>query len=217
MRNPKSFRAVVHVFCEGATEYNYFEEYRKSSHLKISLKMIDVKGGGYQKMVDGLSKSLPIGIMARVVLVDLDRYFTAPGERAAFKRLVQYIQNENKKNLPTFLIVSNPDFDDFILLHDAQYHFTNKAEILKRHKYLSIGDLKNDKTVYQKFNKSPCSLANAINALSDKGLITNAFVFRKKDFSLSNSLKIDWSKEGVQTSNIKDFFNLINDLVSAII
>lgn len=40
------------VFCEGDTEYNYIDEMRRQKRLSISLKLVNMKGGGYSDFLE---------------------------------------------------------------------------------------------------------------------------------------------------------------------
>lgn len=204
---------IVHVFCEGDTEYHYFDLYKQMTHLGFSLKPVDVHGGGYSNMLDKIKKSSPFGILARVVLLDFDRYLSISSEKIVFDKLVEYMNNQNKKGMPFFFIVSNPDFDDFVLLHDMNYNFNNKQTVLNTNGYQTINDLKGDKNVYKNFNKGNKKYQNALTGFNPRHVVDNDFKYDKTKIVFRNHIITNMSNQNIRTSNIIDLFRVIACLV----
>ena len=46
-RKKRLVEKVFKVFCEGDTEYNYFEYIRKNKKVSLAIRPINMKGGGY--------------------------------------------------------------------------------------------------------------------------------------------------------------------------
>ena len=46
-RKKRLVKKVFKVFCEGDTEYNYFEYIRKNKKVSLAIRPINMKGGGY--------------------------------------------------------------------------------------------------------------------------------------------------------------------------
>ena len=212
MPNKKQLSKVVHVFCEGDTEYHYFNVLKRIEHLGFSLKPVDVCGGGYSKMLDAIKKSSPFGVLARVVLLDFDRYVSIISERAVFDEIVNYINSQNKKGIATFFIVSNPDFDDFVLLHDLKYSFSNKTTILKNNGYKSINELKADDNVFLKFNSDPKNYNNALNRINPRHILDNIFKYDKTNVLFKNTILVNINNQSIKSSNVIDLFEIINCL-----
>ena len=49
-RPQRSLRKIFTIYCEGDTEYHYINHMRKNQGVELSLKPINMKGGGYLKM-----------------------------------------------------------------------------------------------------------------------------------------------------------------------
>ena len=43
---------VFKIFCEGDTEYNYFEYIRKNKKVSLAIRSINMKGGGYASFLE---------------------------------------------------------------------------------------------------------------------------------------------------------------------
>ncbi len=100
------------VFCEGDTEYNYIDKMRKRQDVQISLKPINMHGGGYANFLKKIKTESQSNCLAKFIIVDADRLMKHYEEKDSFLRLADYCRLQNKKgNIPHFLIVNNPDFE----------------------------------------------------------------------------------------------------------
>jgi hypothetical protein len=122
----KTRKNNISVVCEGETEYNYLIGLKKRTSAILKIKPVDAHGGGYKKILNEIKKISPIGVVARFALIDFDRYISVNKEDEYFEQLLSYCRNECKKNNPTFLVVSNPNFDYFVLKHDKKYRGQDK-------------------------------------------------------------------------------------------
>lgn len=206
-------RARLHkpliIFCEGQTEFHYMDGYRKHHRFSFAIKMVDVKGGGYKKMRMKIIQSFADGVLARVVLLDLDRYHRDVAEQEELKRIIQLIHNQNKRGSPVLLVLSNPDFDDFIFLHDPAFSTLSKEKFIKAVGYSSVNELKADENLFETFNRTPRSMEVALTRLNPNCVAKNAFAYKPREFLLTNVLEIQWSNSRCRTSNIGDLFRLI--------
>lgn len=202
------------VFCEGQTEFNYYNHYKNNKKFSFKFKPVDVTGGGYRNMLDSIKKSGNQGIMAKVVLLDLDRFLSIHSEQFVFKELCDYINSQNVKGSPVILIMSNPDFDEFILLHNVNYS-GNRKLFLPTIGYNDISDLKSDENVYNKFNKgNNPNVQNALRRLNLNSFVRNEISYIKTKFNLRNKLNINFNNTIVKTSNVNDLYDLINTLIA---
>lgn len=213
--NKIALKKTLLVLCEGQTEYNYYNSYRKNKSFSFSFKPVDVAGGGYAKMLKEIKQSSPHGVVARFVLLDLDRYFMHSSEQQVLNQIVAYIQVQNKNGNPIFLVLSNPDFDEFVLLHDKLYS-GNKNSYLPSVGYQSISDLKADSKVYEKFNNKATGRSDtiALRRLNQATAVKNIFTFTKSNFALNNKLNTFPNNFVVRTSNIADLYDVIDKLTS---
>lgn len=74
----KSFK----IFCEGDTEFNYFEYIRKNKKASLAIKPVNMKGGGYANFLNRLKEDANSNCLAKFIIIDGDRAEKIPGERA---------------------------------------------------------------------------------------------------------------------------------------
>lgn len=211
--NKLTLKKTLLVLCEGQTEYNYYDHYRKNKSFSFSFRPVDVAGGGYTKMLKAIKQSSPQGVIARFILLDMDRYFSHQDEQQVLGQIISYIQIQNKNGNPIFLVLSNPDFDEFVLLHDRLYT-GNKNTYLPTVNYQSINDLKSDEKVYEKFNTKGRSYQIALQRLNPATPVKNAFTFTKANYSINNTLSIFPNNFVVRTSNISDLYSVVDKIIS---
>ena len=63
------------VFCEGDTEYNYFEYIRKNKKVSLAIRPINMKGGGYANFLDQIKGDANSNCLAKFIVIDGDRAF----------------------------------------------------------------------------------------------------------------------------------------------
>ena len=143
----------ITIVCEGLTETNYLCGLKKIAKSKLNIITHDAHGGGYTSVLKKLKQTSAFGCVARYVVVDFDRFIQIPGERAKFYDILDYCKSECKKGNPTFLIVSNPDFDHFVLSHDGRFSNQDKENFLKiNYGYKTKEQFKSDSDIFYKFN-----------------------------------------------------------------
>jgi len=107
------------VFCEGDTEYNYIDKMRCKQGVHISIHPINMGGGGYSSFLHSVKSESMTNCLAKFIIIDADRMKNHPGEIPKFKELSEYCKIQNqKKSVPIFLILDNPDFEFIACLHD---------------------------------------------------------------------------------------------------
>ena len=199
------------LLCEGDTEQHYYNGLRQNKTLKVTIKPINVGGGGYKEMLKAIKENSGFGYFARIVVLDLDRYHTITTEKAEFTNIIQYVGSQNRRQLPVLLIASNPDFDEFVLLHDATYN--GNRSMLNSMGYKSIDELKADEFVYQKFNNGKNrDVSNALTKFNTNRPLFNDFKLTNKATTLINSLIVNGACFHIKTSNIEDFYRLLEKL-----
>lgn len=120
------------VFCEGDTEYNYIDKMRKNQGVFISLKPINMHGGGYANFLTQIKKESKTNCLAKFIIVDADRLKKHPGEKEGFLKLVEYCRLQNNKGVvPHFLIVNNPDFEYVACLHVPGYNSQDVTKFIQ--------------------------------------------------------------------------------------
>ena len=139
------------VFCEGDTEYNYIDKMRKCRDVQISLKPINMRGGGYANFLKKIKTESQMNCLAKFIIVDADRLLKHYEERNSFQQLTDYCRLQNKKGtVPHFLIVNNPDFEYAACLHVPEYRGQEVTRFLQTLLgFQSLEDFKKNKEVYE--------------------------------------------------------------------
>ncbi len=207
-----SKRNNITIVCEGDTEYNYLTGLKKEVKSTLNIIPCNADGGDYPNVLKKLKETSATGTVARFVLVDFDRFINVLNEDKNFYKLLEYCKNEQTKGNPTFLVVSNPDFDRFVLKHNVKYKNQDKYTFLKEnYNYKSVAEFKKDVDVFKKFNKNEgkyLEVASKMN--SNEYLVSNLFVFNSKKFTFQNmSIVFEKNNDIYKVSNILDLFKIL--------
>lgn len=202
------------VFCEGDTEYNYIDKMRKNQGVLISLKPINMHGGGYANFLTRIKKESKTNCLAKFIIVDADRLKTHPGEKQGFLGLVEYCRLQNNKGVvPHFLIVNNPDFEYIACMHVPEYIGQDVARFIQVNLgFQSLEQFKNHSQVYDVLNDGKRSykvLLKRIYSRKEK-FVQNTYSIKKKSFEISiNKTDVVWDFVDMRGSNIDEFFDII--------
>lgn len=105
---------------------------RKNQDVHISLKPINMHGGGYMNFLNKIKTESQTNCLAKFIIVDADRLKKHHKEKENFNKLVEYCRLQNKKGtVPHFLIVNNPDFEYAACLHVPEYKGQDVNGIIK--------------------------------------------------------------------------------------
>ena len=69
-RKPRTTKKNFKVFCEGDTEYNYIDEMRRQKKLSISLKPVNMRGGGYSNFLEQIKTDGTTNCLAKFIIVE---------------------------------------------------------------------------------------------------------------------------------------------------
>lgn len=202
------------VFCEGDTEYNYIDKMRKKQGVELVLKPINMGGGGYANFLRVIKKEPQSNCLAKFIIVDADKLIKEPGEVPKFKELLNYcIQQNQKGNVPHFLIVNNPDFEYVACLHSSEYRNQEIHKfLLDTFGYKDIWALKSNENIYELLNKDRLSYQILLDAVRGKAkLIHNEYDIKKRTFEITIKKTIyDADMSSKRGSNIEEFFDVID-------
>lgn len=201
------------VFCEGDTEHNYIDEMRRLKKLSITLKPVNMRGGGYSNFLEQIKTDSGTNCLAKFIIIDGDRAVADAGERKNLRELLDYCILQNKSGrIPHFLIVDYPDFEYIACLHTPNYKDQNVAQyIVKEMGYKSIDEFKSDKKIYNVLNTNGSSHDLMLSLLRKENcFIINEFSVDQKLYEIKISTTYDWDKLGRKGSNINEFFKVIN-------
>ena len=201
------------MFCEGDTEYNYIEKMRKHQNVHISLKPINMHGGGYSNFLDKIKTESQTNCLAKFIIVDADRLIKHHEETDGFEKLLNYckLQNE-KKTTPHFLIIKNPDFEYIACLHSPEYKGQETTRFLQTFfGFKTLEDFKKCPEVYTRLNCGDSSYNVMIQKISNRNkFIQNKYSVKKKNFEINiDRTDIDKDMLNQKCSNIEEFFNII--------
>lgn len=205
------------VFCEGDTEYNYIDEMRKQKKLSITLKPVNMKGGGYSNFLETVKTDGTANCLAKFIIIDGDRAVLESGEKRNLRELLDYciLQNQSGRT-PHFLIVNYPNFEYIACLHTPKYKGQNISQyIINELGYKSVDEYKADQKVYHVLNTNKNSYSLMLSLLRKEDcFVINKYSINKKHFEIKISTIYDWEKLGRKASNINEFFEVINSFIT---
>lgn len=202
------------VFCEGDTEYHYIEKMRKNQGVELVLKPINMHGGGYSSFLKYIKKEAQSNYLAKFIIIDADRIKTVLGEKESFVKLLEYCRLQNdKENVPHFIIANNPDFEYVACLHDANYKGQDRKSFVERFwEFDSIDDFKGEEDIYEYLNSGGRSYQIMLDAIRGKEkLIHNHYEIKKKNFDIIiKSTIFNADAMDRKSTNIEEFFDVID-------
>lgn len=210
----RSNKYVFKVFCEGDTEYNYYDLFNKKNKLNLALRPYNMDGGGYAGFLREIKKDGSLNSIAKFIIIDGDRAFAEEGEKKKLIELIEYcIQKNDSGKIPYILIINYPDFEYLACLHSSRYkNQDSKQFILSEYNYKSLDDYKADKKVFDKLNSRGNSYQNMLNKVSDQfSVITNTIDIKKSKFFVKVKTERQLDNFGKKGSNIKDLFYVLRE------
>lgn len=212
-RKTRTTQKNFKVFCEGDTEYHYIDEMRRQKKLSITLKLVNMKGGGYRNFLDQVKTDGTANCLAKFIIIDGDRALVEKGEKKNLLELVNYciLQNQSGR-IPHFLIVNYPDFEYIACLHTPKYKGQNVAQyLIKELGYKSIDEFKANQNIYHVLNTNVNSSALMLSSLKKENcFIINNYAISKKLYEIKATTVYDLEKLGNRGSNINEFFEIID-------
>lgn len=205
-------KKVFKIFCEGDTEYNYFEEFRKDKKLSLKLEPIDMEGGGYTNFLSELRKDGNSNCLAKFIIIDGDRAQSDSTEQENLIKLIDYckIQNDSKR-IPHILIINYPDFEYVACLHSGNYKgMDTKSFIKAEYKYKNVDQFKADKNVYYFLNSNGRCYKIMLDSINKKtAVINNKINITKKSYEITVALSHNMDNLGIKGCNIDDLFSTL--------
>lgn len=202
------------VFCEGDTEYNYIDKMRKNQGVLISLKPINMHGGGYANFLTQIKKESKTNCLAKFIIVDADRLKKHSGEKEGFLKLVEYCRLQNNKGVvPHFLIVNNPDFEYVACLHVPEYSSQDVTKFIQTGlNFTTLEQFKKNTQVYELLNIGERSYKIMVERIQGKEkFVKNIYSVRKRNFEISISkTDVIWDLADKRGSNMEEFFDVID-------
>lgn len=213
-RKRRDLRKRFVVFCEGETEFNYVNGMRLKQGVEISLKVINMQGGGYTSFLNCIKTQANNNCLAKFIIIDCDRIKTNTGEEAKLKEILEYCRRQNNNGkIPFFLILNNPDFEYVACLHIPGYKGQDARKYIEN--VLGFKDIENfkaKKDIYEYLNsyKNSYSYKEMLSRLKEK-IVENTYAISKNKLEIRiESTKADWNNVSKQGSNINEFFEVID-------
>ena len=212
-RRKRQIEKVFKVFCEGDTEYNYFEYIRKNKKISLAIKPVNMKGGGYSNFLSRIQEDANSNCLAKFIIIDADRALSVQGEDKELKKIIDYclVQNESKR-IPHILILDFPDFEYVACLHIFSYKNQEAQQFIKKELgYSDIDDFKADEKVYKVLTESgKGSIEQLLSKINSKTkIINNEFTYHKSKYEVSVRMKYDLDKLGLRGTNFSDFYDVL--------
>lgn len=209
----KSFK----VFCEGDTEYNYFEYIRKNRKVSLALRPVNMKGGGYANFLAKIREDANSNCLAKFIVIDGDRAEKIEGESAALWNIINYckVQNDSKR-IPHILIIDYPDFEYVACLHTYNYKGQNVEQYIKRELgYSDIETFKADKDIFKVLVESGkgsiAQLQKSIN--KNTQVIKNVFTINKSQFEIQvQDMIVSKESLGIKGTNFNEFYEVLHEM-----
>lgn len=204
------------VFCEGDTEYNYINKMRgvKRQDVQITLKPINMHGGGYSNFLKKIKMESQTNCLAKFIMVDADRLVKHYEEKDSFLQLAEYCRLQNKKGtVPHFLIANNPDFEYVACLHVPEYKGQEATRFLRTVLgFQTLEQFKKNTEVYEYLNRGEFSYQIMIQRLRGKDkFVKNIYSVKKKNFEIAISrTDVSWEMLDCKGSNMEEFFDVID-------
>lgn len=215
MSRPKRIlRKKFVVFCEGDTEYNYINGMRTRQGVEISLKPINMQGGGYAHFIDELKTKGQSNCLARFIIIDGDRLRDDSGERNNFLELLAYCRRENGKGaIPCFLIVNSPDFEYVACSHAPAYsNQQTEKYIIEVFGMKSLTAFKSKTDIYEFLNSAGRSYSVMLNKMKNSPrVVENKYHIHRQTFDVQIT-KTEYQEENASRrgSNIAELFEVID-------
>lgn len=211
-RKTRATQKIFKVFCEGSTEHHYVDEMRRQKKLIITLKSVNMEGGGYRNFLEQVQTDGTTNCLAKFIIIDGDRAIAEEGEKKNLQELLDYciLQNKNGR-IPHFLIVNYPDFEYIACLHTPKYKGKDVAQyLIKELGYKSADEFKADKNIYHSLNSGGNSYEHMMSLLkAENCFVVNNYSLNKKLYEIKVTTTYDWEKLGRKGSNINEFFEVV--------
>jgi len=212
-RKIRETKKIFKVFCEGDTEHCYIDEMRRQKKPTIALKPINMRGGGYNNFLEHVKTDSNTNCLAKFIIIDGDKAISEEGEKKALRELLEFCILQNKSGrIPHFLIINYPDFEYIACLHTKKYKGQDTASyIVNELGYKNIDEFKSDKKIYTILNSNGNSYELMLSSLQkEKCLVVNKYTINKNKFNITAKTVYDFQKLGYKSSNINEFFEIIN-------
>lgn len=199
------------LFCEGDTEYNYFDAIRKIPNVEINIHAINMHGGGYKNFLTEIKKNGKLNRQASFVIIDGDRAQNIPEEKKSLRELIEYCRLQNtKKNFPPFfLIVNCPDFEYVACLHDENYKGGDTERyITKNFGFKNLDEFKSRTDIYDFLHKNSRHHEIMLQKIGNQKFITNEYRKNSVIISIDQTIE-DWNLLETKNSNINEFFEVL--------
>ena len=214
-RSKRSIKRRFKVFCEGDTEYNYFEYIRKNKLISLTLTPVNMCGGGYSNFLDEVKRDSNTDCLAKFVVIDGDKALATEEEKRALRELANYCIRQNQsKRIPHILIVDFPDFEYVACLHCENYKGGLVEKFIKEElKYKSVDAFKSDANVYQKLNSGKNSnKCNSIREAKRNSIVVNHFKTNKMTYEIIAESFFIEENIGKKGTNFMDFFEIVESV-----
>ncbi len=209
----KSFK----IFCEGDTEYNYFEYIRNNKKVSLAIRPVNMKGGGYSNFLNYLKEDANSNCLAKFIVIDGDRAETVYGEKGALLQIIKYCQVQNEsRRIPHVLIIDYPDFEYVACLHTFGYKGQDVEQYIKKELgYSNVDDFKSDDNIFKVLVESgKGSITQLLKSINKHtAVIKNRFSINKTKYEILVQETIFNEKNfGIKGTNFNEFYEVLQNI-----
>ena len=174
--------------------------------MEISLRPINMKGGGYANFLNEIKTKGQSNGLARFIIVDADRMQSHSGEDAAFLRLLEYCRQQNrKKAIPCFLILDN--------LHAAAFSEQATEKFIRENmRFPSMAEFKRKEDIYEFLTSGIYRSENMLKRLrGSRKALCNRYIIQRQNYSIRIAETVfNKADLAVRCSNLEEFFDVID-------
>ena len=214
-RKKRGIDKVFKIFCEGDTEHNYFEYIRKNKKVSLTIRPINMKGGGYASFLEKIEGDANSNCLAKFIVIDGDRALTVRGEKEVLLKIINYCKMQNSsKRIPHILIIDFPDFEYVACLHTFSFKGQNVEQYIKKELgYKDIDDFKADDKLFKVLVESgKGSIEQLLSSINpNTAIVNNVFTINKSQYEVSVDTKIEIDNLGKKGTNFDEFYRVLNE------
>ena len=217
-RKLREIKKVFKIFCEGDSEYNYFDSMKRERKLSLAIKLVNMKGGGYGNFLEKIREDGNTNCLAKFIIIDGDRAFADEAEKAKLKEMLDYCMLQNKNNRIAHIVIVNfPNFEYVACLHTMKYQGQNDEQYITRElKYKDLADFKADSQLYNVLNSKGNSCDLMIQKINQSTkLIENDISVNRSNYEIKVKTVCNWNNLGKKGTNINDFFETVEKMIGA--
>ena len=214
-RKNRGINKTFKIFCEGDTEYNYFEYIRQNKKVSLAIKPTNMRGGGYTNFLKRIKEDPNSNCLAKFIVIDGDRAISNSKEKNVLMDIISYCKMQNSsKRIPHILIIDYPDFEYVACLHTYNYKKQDVGQYIQKNLgYKDVEAFKADEKVFKVLTETGKGSVEHLLASINQAtkIVENSFSINKSKYEISVESNINMSNLGKKGTNFDDFYKVLKD------